>query len=460
MTVLLDLAGLPALEVVARRRPVALVQPGSSIPAAPCVAVSADLRGPDDPAQGGAGAEKVVGLTSGRFHLRAHRGDGRAWLELEREGRTTRHESRRHARSPESDTALGLSITGSLATCWTRSGGRWVARAILHLDDVGLDGPDVHDEGWLAGLAPSASPGLVPVAGTFGQVGLRDPRLVSNADATPYVLPDRPGTVLLTASSAGPGGFGSGHTSLWSLDTTTLALAHRGDLFFRRPDRTGVYGDHATHLLRDGDRWLVATSTWGDFDLRARARVSMTLAEVSGEVDLTRGTHVLDTVALPVPTPASVGTWDPHLVREGEEWLLAYVTATKFFSFHPALATGPSPTGLSLRAEAVGRTSCEGPTLVRTGEGWRVLASNGRDAVRDRDGRPASYPVLDLDLDEVGTLEAAYPTNLPWPTLVPTPMGPLLVGFDGTPAGGPLLGYGTHGDLVLQRPARTAASAS
>ena len=27
------------------------------------------------------------------------------------------------------------------------------------------------------------------------------------------------------------------------------------------------------------------------------------------------------------------------------------------------------------------------------------------------------YPVLDLDLREIGTLDAAYPTNIPWPTI-------------------------------------------
>ena len=60
---------------------------------------------------------------------------------------------------------------------------------------------------------------------------------------------------------------------------TTLALEHLSDLFFRRPDAPGAYGDHATHLVRDGDRWLVATSTWGDFDRsRPGAGVAVTLA--------------------------------------------------------------------------------------------------------------------------------------------------------------------------------------
>jgi hypothetical protein len=77
-----------------------------------------------------------------------------------------------------------------------------------------------------------------------------------------------------------------------------------------------------------------------------------------------------------------------------------------------------------------------------------VLASDGRD---NRRRHRAAYPVFDLDLRQVGTVSAPYPTNLPWPTLVPTPQGMLMVGFDGAPSGGRLAGYGTHGAVVIAR---------
>jgi hypothetical protein len=54
-------------------------------------------------------------------------------------------------------------------------------------------------------------------------------------------------------------------------------------------------------------------------------------------------------------------------------------------------------------------------------------------------------------MTEVGTLDAPYPTNLPWPTLAAVDGGWVMATFDGRPAGGKLLGYGTHGDLVLMR---------
>ena len=77
---------------------------------------------------------------------------------------------------------------------------------------------------------------------------------------------------------------------------------HRADLFFRRPGRPGAYGDHATHLVRDGGRdgWSPpapgATST-GTPGAPAHATVAVTLAET--DADLLSGRHVLDTRPLP-----------------------------------------------------------------------------------------------------------------------------------------------------------------
>ncbi|MBO0841855.1 MAG: hypothetical protein J2O46_01625 [Nocardioides sp.] len=79
-----------------------------------------------------------------------------------------------------------------------------------------------------------------------------------------------------------------------------------------------------------------------------------------------------------------------------------------------------------------------------------MLASDGRDNPR---GKRARYPIWDLDLQEVGALSSAYVSNLPWPTLIPHEGGWLHVAFDGTPYGGRLPGYGTHGDVVVSRSA-------
>ena len=394
---------LPRFVVAGRRRPVDLVVPGSSL--AEVLAPYAAATGPGPALQ----------LASGSDRLAAHWDGRRAWLEVTTGGRTTRHRSRRHARTRGPVRELGLTLTGTHLSVLTRGPGPWVVRG-----RVDLRGRiDTRDEAWLAHLSSDA-----PVSGRFGQLGLRDLRLVTGAPA---------GRLLLSATSAGPGFFDTAHTSLWELDPATLGLTHVSDLFFRRPGRPGAYGDHATHVLRDGDGWLVATSTCGDFDPH-RPAVGVTLARTTA--DVLSGVHLLDTepLRLPVDGLRSVGVWDPHLVRTGDGWLVGFVSATEFFRFHPALAAGPTLDDLSLHGAATDLTQAEGTTLAHLDGAWRVLAS-------DKEGR--RYPVFDLEMRETGELRAPYPSNIPWPTLVPVDEPAdawLLVGFNGRPCGGPVPG--------------------
>jgi hypothetical protein len=451
---------LPRFEIVARRRPVRLVVPGTALPAvAPCVAVQAELIGT---------RRAELALTSGGDSVTATY-DGTVTLHVTTGSTTTEHRSRRYGRPAGEVAAVALALTGPQVTAFTRERGRWVARARYDLTDR----LDTHDETWLGALqATSTGPVDHVETGTFGQLGLRDLRVVSNADGSPFEHSDG---ILLTASSSGPGFFPTGHTSVWTLDPETFELEHLSDLFFRRPDRPGVFGDHASHLLRHRDRWLVATSTWGDFvtpgrrqprssaalrpgpqskdfELPSRKRpgtgVRVTVAET--RADLLSGQHVLDTRALDLPTsgPRSVGVWDPHLVRSDGEWLVAYVSAPRFFRFHPALARGANLDTLQLHAADLERRATEGPTLVHLDDGWRLLASDGRAGRR---GQRAAFPVFDLDLQQLGRIDATYPTNLPWPTVVRHGDDWLMVGFNGASYGGPLVGYGSHGQVVVQR---------
>lgn len=444
------MTGLPRFEEVARLRPLDLLAPdgvgfesdgpgGGALPQpAPYVAVVAET----------AGGRADIGLRSGGIEIAAVVEDRRTALRVDVPGTGHVHRSRRHGRVPRSAPldGLALTLTGTQVTVFTRTGDTWTARARANLTDHDVEPADPE---WLAGLEVRATGEVGRVrAGAFGQLGLRDLRLVSNADGTPY-SPD--GRILLSATSAGPGFFGTGHASVWELDPGTLTLTHRSDVFFRRG--SAVYGDHAIHLVRDGAEWVVATSTWGDFVDPAVDHVHVELGRTGA--DLLGGRHVVATEPLHLPTTGlrSVGVWDPHLVRvpagpAGEEWLVGYVSARRYFDFHPVLATGRSLDDLTLRGAATGRRATEGTTMARVGDTWRVLASDGRD---NRRRHRAAYPVFDLDLRQVDTLRAPYPTNLPWPTLVPTSQGMLLVGFDGTPSGGRLAGYGTHGAVVIAR---------
>lgn len=445
------MTSLPTFEIVARHRPIAIVGtpidgPGLRL-LAPYGAAEIDLTR-DESTGGPAPAPAHVDLVDAEGRTFSARWDGRV-ASLEVDGRI--HRSRRHARAGRPPRRLAVTLTGPQLTVLTLEDDTWLARGRVDLTHA-LPDLDVHDPAWLAGLHVSGHPGHVR-SGVFGQLGLRDIRLVTEADGAPY---RRDGEVLLTATSAGPGFFATAHTSVWALrDDDTVE--HRADLFFQRPGGVRAYGDHATHLVRDGERWLVATSTWADFpsDRAARqdARVEVILAETTA--DVTRGQHLLPTRALALPTRGpSVGVWDPHLVRaDGPDgdWLVGYVSARRFFDFHPVVAAGPTLDDLTVLGAATDRRATEGTTLHRIGATWHVLASDGRDNRRDVRGR---FPVFDLTLREVGTLSAPYPTNLPWPTVVPPATGQpdgrwRLVTFNGAPAGGPSAGYGTHGDLVL-----------
>ncbi|WP_191907840.1 hypothetical protein [Nocardioides cynanchi] len=442
---------LPPFEIVARRRPVDLVSPATrtertsdafALPQpAPYAAITATV----------AGTRARLALVSGRVRIELGYDDGGFALAVtDATGRSTDHRSRRSGRAEAPVTELGLTLTGTHVTAFGRERGRWRARARYDL----VDRVDSRDPGFLDALVGHVEGGCDQVvAGAFGQLGLRDLRLVSHADGTPY----RDGRdLLLTATHAGPGFFDAAHTGVWALDPVELTLTHRSDLFFRRHDRSGAYGDNATHLVRDGDGWLVATSTWGDFaGSRRTASVGVTVAESTD--DLLSGRHVLDTRPLRLPTEGfrSVGTWDPHLVRTDDRWLVGFVSARKFFDFHPVLAHGDSLDDLRVVAAATDRRATEGTTLLELDGSWVVLASDGRDGRR---GRRERFPVFDRSLREIGALDAPYPTNLPWPTLAREGDGWLMVAFNGRPEGGRLVGYGSHGDVVLMR-ARDGLSA-
>lgn len=428
---------------------------------APYVAVVVDLP------PTGAGGALDLALVGGTTHLGARvEADGRTRLSIGTGARApSEHASRRHGRARAPVRRAALTLTGAVLAVSTdetgaEDGSGWRVRGRVDLAardaPVDLGHPDRGDA-----LRVHLVGGTVARlrAGGAGSWGLRDVRAVTASDGTPLRADD--GRVPLVVTCAGPGFADAAHAGTFLLDPVAGRLERTGSLFTTRAGDPHVHGDHATHVLQDPDdpaAWLVATSTWGGFVAgRPGARVDAALGRV--RADLLRGTHVVATepLVLPVDGLSSVGTWDPHLVHRGGRWEVAFVSARRYFDFHPAWATGPALDALTLRGAAGGRTATEGTTLVDLGRehgGLRLLASDGRDGPR---GRRARFPVLDERLRAVGELDAAYPTNIPWPTLVPATAavdghdGWWLVTFDGTPSGGRLPGYGTHGDLLVLR---------
>ncbi|WP_193613761.1 hypothetical protein [Nocardioides lijunqiniae] len=297
------------------------------------------------------------------------------------------------------------------------------------------------------------------VAGYFGQLGLRDPHLVTRADGTPYI---KDNLAYLTFTQAGLGFFETAHWGVWTMDVRTFELKQVANLFFQRDGNNTVLGDHAGHIVLDeaNDRWIIANSTWGDFTGESVQVNYLTLPKRRSPL---RGVHVLRTRKLPLPTTqlpsAAVGQWDPHLVRIRRRWYVGFVNARAFFNFYPALARsrpGDDFTDLRLVGADDAKVETEGPVLQKFGERWYVMASNG-------DASPAAikgqYPVYDLTMKQVGRLDAPHPTNIPWPMVIPVPLRNrrtrwLMVTFNGTQLNEDLLGYGTHGDLIVMRAER------
>jgi hypothetical protein len=381
-------------------------------------------------------------------------------------GRRETHRSRRLGRIEGAPGGLeiALTLTGRWLCAWSRAtpDDEWTARARVSLT------PRVDPQlpGFLDGLtARVREPGSASTwkAGTFGQLGLRDLHLVTHADGSSY---ERAGRLFLTATHAGPGFGDAAQTGIWSWRPGTDDLRPESLIWWERDGR--VVGDHATHLVRDDDRWLVATSTWGDFD---RKRVAITLTETTA--DLLSGEHVLHACELTAPVAPTgstgplgrtVAVWDPHLAMVDGHWHIAFVAARKFFDFRPALAraVNPGKDGLTGPLELIGsledRVATEGCVLIRVDGRWVMLASDGPDNPAALRGR---YPVLDLDLHEIGQVDASYGSNIPWPMVVhhgPPDDPPdqektwSMITFDGTPYGGDLPGYGTHGDVLVLRP--------
>lgn len=277
-------------------------------------------------------------------------------------------------------------------------------------------------------------------AGLFGMAGLRDPRQVQHADGRPFV---RDGRRFLTFTCAGMGGFAQAHWAVFAFDTADPTRLEQVAKIFTHRDGL-LLGDHAGQLVRDDehDRWLVATSSWGDFTgSGVHARHAITSADLLG------GVHVLETRPLNLPTTMS--SWDPGLTRIDGRWHVSFVQSPsqRPFDFHPALAVGPAGGGPFDALELVGAAEelhqCEGPILARIQDEWRMVTS---------DGHRRSYPVFTLGMQRAGALRAPYPSNIPHPQILTLDDGEhLLVTFDGTPFGERLLGYGTHGDVVVMR---------
>jgi hypothetical protein len=282
-------------------------------------------------------------------------------------------------------------------------------------------------------------------AGYFGQAGIRDLHVISHSDGRPYI---RDRKLYFTATQAGLSFFQAAHWGVWTLDLDEPRQVEQvAALFFERDGL--VLGDHAGQIVadeRDGG-FHVAVSSWGDFAFKGvHVRYCRTFENILN------GVHVLKSVRMPLPT--DVSAWDPSMVRIEGRWYVGFVESpyqdpARGFNFHPALARsdrGGSLTRLSKVGADLSRDQTEGTILQKVGGHWYLLASDGADR---------HYRVYDLSMNVLGSLKAPYGSNIPHPQVIPiSDRGQttyLLITFEGTQYHEELLGYGTHGDLIIMR---------
>jgi hypothetical protein len=286
-------------------------------------------------------------------------------------------------------------------------------------------------------------------AGYFGQAGIRDLHVISHSDGRPYI---RNGKLYLTATQAGLSFFQAAHWGVWTLDLDEpYQVEPVAALFFERDGL--VLGDHAGQIVADDHDggFHVALSSWGDFAFKGmHVRYCRTFNNILS------GVHVLKSARMSLPT--DVSAWDPSMVRIGGRWYVGFVESpyqdpTRGFNFHPALARsdrGGSLNRLSKVGADLSRDQTEGTILQKVGGRWYLLASDGVDR---------QYRVYDLSMKLLGFLKAPYGSNIPHPQVIPiSDQGQttyLLITFEGTQYHEELLGYGTHGDLIVMRAAQT-----
>jgi hypothetical protein len=286
-------------------------------------------------------------------------------------------------------------------------------------------------------------------AGYFGQAGIRDLHVISHSDGRPYI---RNGKLYLTATQAGLSFFQAAHWGVWTLDLDEpYQVEPVAALFFERDGL--VLGDHAGQIVADDHDggFHVAVSSWGDFAFKGmHVRYCRTFNNILS------GVHVLKSARMSLPT--DVSAWDPSMVRIGGRWYVGFVESpyqdpTRGFNFHPALARsdrGGSLNRLSKVGADLSRDQTEGTILQKVGGRWYLLASDGVDR---------QYRVYDLSMKLLGFLKAPYGSNIPHPQVIPISdrgqTAYLLITFEGTQYHEELLGYGTHGDLIVMRAAQT-----
>lgn len=287
---------------------------------------------------------------------------------------------------------IGLSIVGNSVIAWTYSSGTWTRRVTQDITSyINLTTADM--TGWKSAFTV-ATPNTAVwtfdnlVTSRFGAVGIRDVTLVTHEDGTPI---EYSGKYRFTCSAAAPVG---SHQAVYEFDPATNTITQTAVIW---SDRGGtLYADLASHIIQNDDtdgtmRYLV--SSWGNgfggvIEILHKDNVG----------DLTTGSHAvsgLTALNVPLIPGTDGGAYDPYLIRDGADWLLAYavVDDTTFVGehFYVAAATSTDMSTFTAVDDDPTREQVEGPKMVLA-NGTPYIASGGR----------GEHPVYDASMVYVG----------------------------------------------------------
>lgn len=246
--------------------------------------------------------------------------------------------------------------------------------------------------------------------------GQADPQIVQNADGTPLVIDGR---LYICMTTRGFEQIPDSYQGVYSLGLSGFDLRLEGALFFTEGDGR-MLGYHATKVVRDGDRYLVMTTTHGG--------KLHTLAYAETGADILHGIHYLECRNLEFPHKEAegtkYGTEDPDFFYDAKarRWRLAYCARQ-----------GSNKDGqhLSYVTHLCESKNWDGPyKLIATSKednntGIRITTVGGKRYVLSG-GSDTTFYIYDYPgLECLGTFRQEFPNGgfRGWPTIVPLQCG-------------------------------------
>lgn len=331
---------------------------------------------------------------------------------------------------------LGFSLVGTSGCVWTDTGSGWVFRGRTTFSSD-LRTKSLTGYKAFCGVAKAGS-GTANWTfdnlklGRFGAFKVRDTKWVSNEDGS---LVDFGGKPRFVATNVDPNA--AGYLGVWELDTVAETVTQVGVIFESRD--SGIWNDLSGHLCRLGDgTWQLLNATWGNAVFSGDVLKTMRLVTAT---NISEGSHVVVSSDITPPNiPSPNGTcYDPHAIKFGGEWWLAYTVEPRPIgnTFYPALAKTSDWSSWTAIGADTSEPINEGTTLLANGGDIFVMTGGRGEQIIYDDTLTEIANALDVDV----ALYSGTDTQ-PWPTIGAWGDEWLLMTFDNTGNSGVAFSWG------------------